>query len=144
MAPEYIIGAAVAAIVLILLFSALTGRKTKRVVMTKNSGTDDQTAQLKRIADAVETIASRLQSLSPQIQTRLEELTRPVEPAPPRLQKSREEPPRQSIPVEPVRAEEHTPPGESPSATATPDAAGQTQSDEPAKPHRIKLSMFGR
>jgi hypothetical protein len=144
MTPEYVLGAAVAAILLILLFLALRGKRTKRVVMTKNSGTDDQTAQLKRIADALETIASRLHSLSPQIQPQAQERAQPIEAASTRFEKPREEPLPQPTLVGATPAEEHTSSHETPSEPAVADAAAQTQTDQPQKARRIKLSMFGR
>ena len=49
---EYYLAAGVAIILLVLLVFALTGKKSKRVVVQRNFGTDELTKQVARAADA--------------------------------------------------------------------------------------------
>jgi hypothetical protein len=119
MPAEYILGAAVAVILLVLLASFLLGNRTKRKIVHMGGGADEQTVQLARIADALQEIVVHLRALPPQA-------------APP--------PAPSEKPLEQKVSEAR------PSETGPTEAAGtdQAEGDEPKKHHYVRLSMFGR
>ncbi|HEY6466008.1 MAG TPA: hypothetical protein VIY69_08455 [Candidatus Acidoferrales bacterium] len=149
---EYYLGGAVAVIVLILLFVALTGKKpTRRVVVAKTTDSEELTRQVARAADALEALLAHLKAhpFQGEAPTRAAASPRSVEvpvQAPPTgvVQKTPEPqvPPMpvspESIASKPLAVEPATPEF---ATTAEAEPAG-TSAEQ--KPRRVKLSMFGR
>ncbi len=118
MPPEYYLGIAIAAILVILLGMFLQRWLGKRyVVLHKSSGTDQLAYQLSRIADSLEKLVVHL------------------EPSLPTEKLRAEKPPVDKPPVEkPSIPLQSAPP---------PDQADQKKADKEADRH-VSLSMFGR
>jgi hypothetical protein len=122
MPPEYYLGIAIAAILVILLGMFLQRwLGTRFVVLNKSSGTDQIAHQLSRIADSLEKLA--VQS-GPSLSTEKLLADKPVEQ--PRVDQQPVEKP--SIPLQ-----------DAPHSSE----ADQKEVEQPAK-RRISLSMFGR
>jgi hypothetical protein len=149
---EYYLAAGVAIILLVLLVFALTGKKSKRVVVQKTAGTDELTKQVARAADALEALLVHLKNSA-----------LPVTPipqqAPPRAVSVPvvAQAPTRTTPVAPEAAKAQRPLAPLiPEAAATESivSASESAPAEPVpkeeappieqKPRRVKLSMFGR
>jgi hypothetical protein len=148
---EYYLAAGVALILLVLLVFALTGKKTKRVVVQKNPGGDELTRQVARAAAALEALLVQLKASPPQATTPVAQQAPSRAVAPTRVEQvpirtaevvtevvkpqSAPEPPipatvvAEPVVTEPVRAE---------------PVAIEEEAQAPQKPRRVKLSMFGR
>ena len=149
---EYFLAAGVALILLVLLVFALGGKKSRRVVMQKNSSTDELTRQVARAADALEALLAHLKA-SPQAVTPASQPSpaRQAAVAPPRVEQvtvraaeivpeaTKAQPPLAPPIPEPATIE---------SAVSEPTPAEAVAATEEAhveqKPRRVKLSMFGR
>ncbi|HKV46957.1 MAG TPA: hypothetical protein VJN69_02615 [Candidatus Acidoferrales bacterium] len=150
---EYYLAAGVAIILLVLLVFALTGKKSKRVVVQRNFGTDELTKQVARAADALEALLVHLEnsplaavtSVSQQTPPHVmpaakveQALTRSTAVAP---EAAKPQPPLAPPITEPVLTEPIYP-------TSEPAPAEPVSTEEEArieqKPRRVKLSMFGR
>ncbi len=147
---EYYLAAGVAIIVLVLLVFALTGKKSKRIVVQKNPGTDELTRQVARAADALEALLAQLKALPPQVAMRTVPQA-PVRPAPP----ARAE--EVTVRTAEIRTVEAAPEAVNPAPAAAEPAvseaavtvasesvAAEEDAPIPQKPRRVKLSMFGR
>ena len=148
---EYYLAAGVAFILLVLLVFALTGKKSKRVVVQKTPGTDELTKQVARAADALEALLVHLKS-SPLPAVMPVPQQAPAHPAPParveqvtvrtaevipdvaKPEPSLAPPIPKPVTEEPVVAER---------ATAE-TVAAEKEAQVEQKPRRVKLSMFGR
>jgi hypothetical protein len=122
MPPEYYLGVAIAAILVILLGMFLQRwLGTRFVVLHKSSGTDQLAHQLSRIADSLEKL---LVHLGPSPPTEKLPVDKPIEQ--PRV---------------------YQPPVEKPSISVQgapqPSEADEKKADQPAERH-VRLSMFGR
>lgn len=148
---EYYLAAGVALILLVLLVFALTGKKSKRVVVQKTPGTDELIRQVARAADALEALLLHLKN-SPLPAVMPVPQQAPARPAPPaRVEqatvRAAEVVPDVAKPQPPL-----APP--IPEPVATEPVVGEPVPAEPVaakeearveqKPRRVKLSMFGR
>jgi hypothetical protein len=148
---EYYLAAAVALIVLVLLVFALTGKKTKRVVVQKNPSSDELTRQVARAAAALEALLLHLKASPQQVITPLPQQAAPrVAPAP-----KVEQVAARTVVVAPEDAKPEPPLAPSiPQPIATGPVVVEPTPVEPVateeelhaaqKPRRVKLSMFGR
>jgi hypothetical protein len=122
MPPEYYLGIAIAAILVLLLGMFLQRMLGKRyVVLHKSSGTDQLAHQLSRMADSLEKLVVHSEPLPP---TEKLPVDKPVEQ--PRVDRQPVEKPSISLQDAPQSSE-----------------ADQNEVEQPAK-RRISLSMFGR
>jgi hypothetical protein len=118
MPPEYYLGVAIAAIVVLLLGMILQRwLGTRFVVLHKSSGTDQLAHQLSRIADSLEKLVVHLEPSLP---------TEKLRAAKPPVDKPSVEKP--SIPLQ---------------SAPPPDQADPQKADKEAD-HHVSLSMFGR
>ncbi|MGH9572452.1 MAG: hypothetical protein ACRD40_02825 [Candidatus Acidiferrales bacterium] len=148
---EYYLAAGVAIILLVLLVFALTGKKSKRVVVQRNSGTDELTKQVARAADAIEALLVHLKNSPLEGVTFVSEQT-----ARHATSVAVEQAAMRSAPVAPEAAKPQTPLAPIPEQSMTehfapapePAPAEPISTEEEArteqKPRRVKLSMFGR
>lgn len=149
---EYYLAAAVALILIVLLIFALTGKKAKRVVVQRTSGTDELTKQVARAADALEALLVHLKN------SQIAAVTPAAQQSLPRMVPTAklEQAPTRSTPVAPEAAQPQpplAPPIPEPALTETivpvPEPAlepvgAQEEAHIEQKPRRVKLSMFGR
>jgi hypothetical protein len=122
MPPEYYIGIAIAAILVLLLGMFLQRwLGTRFVVLHKSSGTDQLANQLSRIADSLEKLLAR-SAVSPVVEERpIEKVAVPIQKAPQPTQEA----------TEPAQKAAEPAPGEPP------------KTDQPVERH-VSFSMFGR
>jgi len=148
---EYYLAAGVAIILIVLLIFALTGKKAKRVVVERTSGTDELTKQVARAADALEALLvhlknSQIAAVTPAAQQSLPRMVPTARP---------EQAPTRSTPVGPEAAKPQPPlappiPEPAPETIVpvpepAPEPVGaQEEAHIEQKRRRVKLSMFGR
>jgi len=148
---EYYLAAGVAIILIVLLIFALTGKKAKRVVVQRTSGTDELTKQVARAADALEALLvhlknSQIAAVTPAAQQSLPRMVPTVRP---------EQAPTRSTAVGPEAAKPQPPlappiPEPAPETIVpvpepAPEPVGaQEEAHIEQKRRRVKLSMFGR